>query len=155
MKIKAKSLALCLAIPLAVGAVSGFITRGSMTIFRQLKKPPLSPSGWVFPVVWTILFLMMGLASYLVLAANYTKQQTKAFMAYIAQLIINFFWPVFFFKYKLYFFSFLWLVILWVLVVVTIRYFYAVSKKAAYLLIPYLLWIIYAGYLNLFIFLLN
>ena len=155
LKIKNKRLAVCIAVPLVVGAVSGFITRNSMSVFRQLKKPPFSPPGWVFPIVWTIIFVLMGAASYLVITARQTRQQTKAILAYIAQLIVNFFWPIFFFRFKWYSFSFIWLVILWALILLMIRYFYRVSKKAAYLLIPYLIWITYAGYLNLFISLLN
>ncbi|MBS6643203.1 MAG: tryptophan-rich sensory protein [Clostridiaceae bacterium] len=155
MKMKKKRLIICLAIPLAVGAVSGFITRNSMAVFRQLKKPPFSPPGWIFPIVWTILFIMMGFASYLILAANYTRQRTKALTAYIAQLAVNFFWPIFFFKFKWFSFSFFWLILLWVFIIVTIKYFYNVSQKAAYFLIPYIIWISYAGYLNLFISILN
>ncbi|MCC8027307.1 MAG: tryptophan-rich sensory protein [Clostridium sp.] len=155
MKNNHKLIITCLAIPLAAGGVSAFITRNSMSVFRQLKKPPFSPPGWVFPVVWTILFVLMGAASYLVKTAGYTRQRTKALTAYAVQLTVNFFWPIFFFKCKWYLFAFIWLAALWCLVAATIKYSYAVSKKAAYLLIPYILWITYAGYLNLFIFLLN
>lgn len=155
MKINLKLMTFCLALPLAVGAVSGFLTRNSMSVFQLLKKPPFSPPGWLFPVVWTILFVLMGIASYLVITSNFSKQQVNALKAYGAQLIVNFFWPIFFFNYKLYSFSFLWLVLLWILIVITIKCFYQVSKKAAYLLIPYLIWVTYAGYLNLFISILN
>ena len=150
-----KLLVTCLAVPLAVGGISAFITRGSMSVFGHLKKPPLSPPGWLFPIVWTILFILMGFASYLVAATDYTRQRTRALAVYITQLAVNFFWPVFFFKGKWYLFSFFWLILLWGLIAACIRSFYAISKKAAWLLIPYLIWVTYAGYLNLFIYLLN
>lgn len=150
-----RKLVICLATPLAVGAASAFITRSSMSIFRQLKKPPLSPPGWIFPVVWTILFVFMGIASYLVITANEAQGRAKALLAYAGQLAVNFFWPIFFFKQKWFLFSFIWLVALWCLVFVTIKYFYFISRKAACLLIPYIMWITYAGYLNLLIALLN
>lgn len=155
MKIKGKLLAACIAAPLIVGAVSGFITRNSMSVFRQLKKPPFSPPGWIFPAAWTILYILMGTASYLILVSAKTKQRTRALTAYTAQLAAIFLWPIFFFKCKWYLFSFFWLAGLWCLAAATLKYFYTVSIKAAWLLVPYLIWLTYAGYLNLFISILN
>lgn len=149
-------LLICLAIPLGVGALSGWLTRGSMAEFARLTKPPLSPPGWLFPVVWTILFLMMGLASWLVLRSGVPPQVIRrALRLYALQLAVNFFWSIFFFNLSLYLFSFFWLVLLWVLVLITAIRFYRISKPAGYLMIPYLLWITFAGYLNLSIYLLN
>lgn len=151
-----RQLLICLAIPLGVGALSGWLTRGSMAEFARLTKPPLSPPGWLFPVVWTILFLMMGLASWLLLRSGEPPQAIRrALRLYALQLAVNFFWSIFFFNLSLYLFSFFWLVLLWVLVLITAIRFYRISKPAAYLMIPYLLWITFAGYLNLSIYLLN
>ena len=97
----------------------------------------------------------MGAASYLILISGRTRQRAKALAAYAAQLAVNFMWPIFFFKYKWYLFSFFWLVALWILAAAAFQYFYTVSRKAAWLLIPYLVWLTYAGYLNLFIAIFN
>ena len=151
-----RQLLICLAIPLGVGALSGWLTQGSMAEFARLTKPPLSPPGWLFPVVWTILFLMMGLASWLLLRSGEPPQAIRrALRLYALQLAVNFFWSIFFFNLSLYLFSFFWLVLLWVLVLITAIRFSRISKPAGYLMIPYLLWITFAGYLNLSIYLLN
>lgn len=153
MKIQWKKLVLCLLLPLAVGGLAGFLTRNNMSIFDTLQKPPFSPPGWLFPVVWTILYLLMGFASYLVLVSD--KPGQTAWKLYGIQLIFNFFWPIFFFNMEQYLLSFIWLLLLWLLILATILWFYRSSKLAGYLLIPYLLWVTFAGYLNLGIYLLN
>lgn len=156
MSKKTKQLIVCIAIPLLVGAISGFISRGSMETFRSLNKPPLSPPGWIFPVVWTVLFILMGIASYLVLVSGKPQQTVnKALTVYAVQLVFNFFWTIFFFNFSLYLFAFIWLVILWVLILITTVLFYGISKTAGYLMVPYLLWTAFAGYLNFAIYLLN
>lgn len=155
MKEKRRLLIKCIAIPLITGAVSGFLTGSSMSIYGRLKKPPLSPPGWIFPIAWTILYVLIGAASCLIVISAKTRERAKALAAYAAQLAANFLWPIFFFKCKWYLFAFLWLIALWLLVAATTKSFYAISKKAGLLLIPYLAWLTYAGYLNLFIALLN
>ena len=112
MKKKTKTLLTALAVPLGVGAVSGFLTQGSMDTFEKLKQPPLTPPGWVFPVVWTGLFAMMGTASYLVAISPKTEKRNRALFLYGVQLAVNFLWPVFFFNAGWYFFAFVWLVLL-------------------------------------------
>ena len=155
MKNNKKTLIIALAIPLLVGGLAALLS-GGMDSFSTLNKPPLSPPGWLFPVVWTILYLAMGFASYLVATANApTYKKNSALLAYAAQLIFNFFWPIIFFAWEAYLVAFIWLVVLWVLILITILRFYAVSKPAAYLMVPYLLWVTFAGYLNLAIYLLN
>lgn len=154
MKIQWKRLLLCLAIPLGVGALAGILTKGSMMQFSLLNKPLLSPPGWLFPVVWTVLFLLMGYASYLVSRSD-SVQKRPALILYAIQLTVNFFWSIFFFNFECYLFSFLWLVLLWVLILLTIRAFRRISPTAGILLIPYLLWVTFAGYLNLAIYFLN
>lgn len=151
-----KKLALCILIPLAVGVLSAFLTKDQMAGFELVNKPPLSPPGWVFPVVWSILYVLMGVASYLVLSGGaYKTKIDKALIIYGVQLAVNFFWSIIFFDLGEYLFSFIWLVLLLFLVVYTAKLFYECSKAACYLLIPYVLWIVFAGYLNFGVFLLN
>ena len=156
MKIKWKILIVCIAIPLLVGGISAFATMGAMKDFAALKQPPLSPPGWLFPVVWSILYTLMGIASYLVIASEgLQKHINSAITLYAVQLIFNFFWSFFFFNLKLYFFSFGWIIVLWLLIIATLVLFSRLSKTAGYLLIPYLLWVSFASYLNLGVALLN
>ena len=153
MKFQWKKLVVCLLLPLAVGGLAAFLTRNSMDLFAMVKKPPLSPPGWLFPVVWTILYLLMGFASYLVLVAE--KPGRTAWKFYLAQLAFNFVWPILFFHLQMYLLSVVWLLLLWMLILVTILWFTRSSRLAGYLLIPYLLWVTFAGYLNLGIYILN
>lgn len=153
MKIRWKKLILCLLIPLAVGGLSAFLTKDGMEIFKTLQKPPLSPPAKLFPFVWTILYLMMGLASYIVLTSK--KPSNRGLILYGVQLFFNFFWSILFFNKEMYLFSFIWLVIMWFLILATTILFYRSAKFAGYLMIPYLLWVAFAGYLNFGIYLLN
>ncbi len=153
LKIQWKNLITCLAIPLAVGSLSSLLTQNSMETFNSITKPDLAPPGWLFPVVWTILYIFMGIASYLVLTSG--KPNDKALTTYGIQLIFNFFWSIIFFNLELYLFAFIWLVLLWLLILKTTLLFYQISKPAGYLMVPYLLWVTFAGYLNFYIYLLN
>ncbi len=156
MQSKTKTFLFFTAIPLLVGIVAGLLTRGSMETFSRLNQPPLSPPGILFPIVWTILYTLMGIASYLVYSSVKEQEEiNNALLIYFLQLAVNFFWSIFFFNLEWYTFSFFWLVFLWVLIFYTIRLFYPISNTAAYLLIPYLLWVTFAGYLNLGIAALN
>lgn len=155
-KINKKLLAICIALPLLVGGLSALLTMDSMMLFQTVKKPPLSPPGWLFPIVWTILYTLMGIASYLVLTGEGTmEEKSKAISAYLYQLVVNFLWSTWFFNLQWYIFAFFWLVLLWILILVTLVRFYRLSKPAGYLMVPYLLWVTFAGYLNLGIALLN
>ncbi len=156
MKSKWKQLIIAILIPLAVGGLSAFLTRSSMGTFQSLKKPPLSPPGWLFPVVWTILYILMGIASYLVYKAD--KPASDKFVGlglYAFQLFFNFFWSIIFFNLEKYLFALIWLIALWLLIIMTALVFRTVSKPAALLLVPYIIWVSFAGYLNLGIYLLN
>ena len=143
-----------IAIPLTVGFVSSILSGGGMSTFGMLNKPPLSPPGWVFPVVWTILYILMGIASYLV-AGSDEEMVTKALSLYSYQLAVNFLWPVFFFSFEWYLFAFFWILLLWGLVFMTTVLFGRISGVAGLLMVPYLLWITFAAYLNLGIWWLN
>lgn len=156
MKINKRLLLLCIAIPLIVGIVAGLLTRNSMEVFSMVEKPPLAPPAWLFPVVWTILYALMGISSYIVLTSDASQEEIKSAMQlYAYQLVVNFLWPTFFFNFGWYLFSFLWLILLWVLVFLMIRKFYDINRIAAYLNVPYLVWLTFAGYLNAGIWLLN
>ena len=156
MKIDKKRLIICLATPLVVGGAAGLLTMNSMEAFEALNQPPLSPPGWLFPVVWTVLYVLMGIASYLVSVSDASQEeQARALWTYGIQLAFNFLWPIAFFNLKWYLFAFLWLVILWILILITALRFGRIRKPAGYLLVPYLLWVAFAGYLNLGIYLLN
>lgn len=156
MKIKWKTLFLCVVIPLAVGGLAGLLSRGGMDVFASLEKPPLSPPGWLFPVVWTILYVLMGAASYLVFTSGADRKAVGAALrVYGLQLVVNFLWPIFFFNFGWYLFSFIWLLLLLILILDTFSRFWKISIPAACLLIPYLIWVVFAGYLNLGVALLN
>ena len=156
MKIDKKRLVICLAIPLVVGGAAGLLTMNSMEAFEALNQPPLSPPGWLFPAVWTVLYVLMGIASYLVSVSDAPhEEKARALWTYGIQLAFNFLWPIAFFNLKWYLFAFLWLVILWILILITALRFGRIRKPAGYLLVPYLLWVAFAGYLNLGIYLLN
>ena len=155
-KVDVKLLAKCIASPLLVGAVAAFISGGGMEVFESVNQPPLSPPGWLFPVVWTILYTLMGISSYWIMTSGAKEDQIyKAMSLYWYQLAVNFLWPTFFFNFRWYLFSFLWLVLLWVLVLAMILRFWKIDKRAAWINIPYLVWLTFAGYLNLGIWWLN
>lgn len=148
-----KNLITAVAIPLAVGGLSAWITMDGMKAFEAVNQPPLTPPMWLFPVVWSILFVLMGIASYLVVMQK--GEDTKALTLYAVQLIFNFFWFIWFFNLGWYLFAFLWLVALWILILATTVAFYRISKPAAWLMLPYLVWVVFAGYLNLGVWWLN
>lgn len=156
MKINISLLIKCIAIPLIVGSLSAFLPGGGMETFALLDKPSLAPPAWLFPVVWTILYTLMGVSSYLVLTSNADKEEIQnALKIYALQLLVNFLWPTFFFNFQWYLFAFFWLILLWGLVLLMIWRFKDISKVAAYLNIPYILWLTFAAYLNFSIWLLN
>lgn len=143
----------CIAIPLAAGSLSALLSQSGMAAYAMMNKSALSPPEWVFPVVWTILYVLMGIASYLVLTSG--KPNDAALTVYAIQLFFNFFWSILFFRLGLCVTAFIWLVLLWFLILGTTVLFYRIVKAAGYLMIPYLLWVAFAGYLNLSICLLN
>ena len=156
MKIKWKELIICILIPLLVGGLSALISGNQMVNFGNLNQPPLSPPAILFPIVCTILYILMGVASYLVLTSDINKQAKQiALTTYGVQLFFNFFWSIIFFNLEQYLFAFVWLVVLWLLILACIILFSKASKTAAYLMIPYLIWVSFAGYLNLAIYLIN
>lgn len=155
MKPNLKKLLISLAIPLAVGGLSALLA-GGMAGYPQLKQPPLAPPGWLFPIVWTVLFLLMGYASYRIWNSGQDPRQVRsALLLYAAQLFLNFLWSPIFFGLGWYLVAFFLLIGLWVLILLTIRAFSQIDERAGDLLLPYLLWVTFAGYLNLGVALLN
>ena len=156
MKLDWKKLLLCMAIPLGVGGLAALLTGGGMGEYSNFIKPPYSPPGWLFPVVWTILYLLMGYASYRVVTAQSEPVKVRrALILYGAQLAVNFLWPLVFFGAKWYLAAFFVLLVLWVLVFLCIYAFADVDERAGDLLLPYILWITFAAYLNVGVYLLN
>lgn len=154
MKIRNKSaLIISILIPLAVGTMSALFS-GNMSSYSILDKPAFSPPGFIFPIVWTILYILMGISSYIVYSSN-SPNKPKALLIYGIQLFFNFCWSIIFFGLDLYLFAFIWLIALIFIIIIMIRQFYIVSPLAAYLQIPYLIWCIFAAYLNFSIFILN
>lgn len=152
--IKLKPLIINLLIPLCVGGAAAFFTRGTMDIYESVRQPPLSPPGWAFPVVWTALYILMGVAAYLVWMRDSTGR-TGALFVYGVQLAFNFAWPLIFFKAQNFEVGFFWLVALWFFVLLTIVWFFAEKKAAGALMIPYIIWVSFAAYLNLGVWVLN
>lgn len=148
------SLIKMIAIPLLTGLLSGLITSNSRETYMELVKPGFSPPGIVFPIVWTILYILMGVSAYLISKSD-SKLKFNAYFLYVIQLVLNFFWSIIFFNYNLYFVSFWWLVLLIAVIIQMIIVFYQINKTAAYLQIPYLLWCIFAALLNFMIYILN
>lgn len=148
-----KLLAFFLAIPLILGLIVGFLSRPTAS-YEALVKPFFSPPGFVFPIVWTILYLLMGISSYLIAESN-NPRRYPALITYVEQLFVNLAWSPIFFTLNFRFLAFLWILFLIYLVVKMIVQFKRVSHRAAYLQIPYLLWLIFAALLNFSIVILN
>lgn len=140
----------------AVGALSGWLTREGTQIYAQtIVKPPLSPPGLVFPVVWTALYALMGISAARIYQSPPSKMRSLGLNLFVVQLVVNFFWSPIFFNLQAFGFAFLWLLLLWGLVLWMILTFRKVDPLAAKLQIPYLLWLTFAAYLNLGVWYLN
>lgn len=150
MKNKLKPYIWFILLSLGVGAISAMLTKGNMDIYKDIINPPLAPPMWVFPVVWTVLYTLMGIS-----AGRVYTEDKDALGIYYIQLIINFFWSIIFFNMRMFLFSAIWLVLLWAAVICMVIKFKKVSKWAAYLQLFYLLWIKFALYLNIAIYVLN
>ncbi len=150
------TLILSLLIPLAVGGVSALLTMQNMAVYSGMNKPPLSPPAWVFPVAWTILYLLMGEASYLVCTSDAPQSQIERSLSlYGVQLALNFLWPIVFFTMRAYLSAFVVLILLWIFAFLTLLSFWGIRRRAGVLLLPYLLWLSFALYLNWGVYSLN
>ncbi|MCB2294629.1 tryptophan-rich sensory protein [Clostridium algoriphilum] len=139
-----------------VGYLSALLSMSASNTYKNFNKPFFSPPGWVFPIVWTILFFIMALASYRVwMAGKSGKDVKKALLLYSIQLFANFLWSIIFFRFRLYAIAFLELLLLLIFILRTTFEFYKVDKIASYLMIPYIAWVSFAGVLNYTIWMLN
>ena len=139
-----------------VGLLAGLLTRDATMIYANtIQKPPLAPPAIVFPIVWTVLYALMGIGAARVATSPKRKSDDIALNLFIIQLIVNFFWSFFFFNAQAFGFAAIWLILLWVLVLLMIIAFWKVDRLAAWLQIPYLIWLTFAAYLNLGVYLLN
>jgi len=157
---------LCILVPLGGGVLISLLTRNAMEKFGMLEQPPLAPPAWLFPVAWTILYVLMGVASYLIYAAmmrggkgnrradNY-KIGVAALVIYGAQLLFNFMWTPIFFNAGLYWVAFSVLAVMWALEIALLVLAFKVSRAAFWCLLPYLCWTTFAAYLNISIAILN
>ena len=147
---KLKPLIVSIGLPLLLGAISAFIS--NMDTYSEINKPFLSPPGIVFPIVWTILYILMGVSKYLISKEN--NNETASLIYYI-QLIINVIWPLVFFNAREYLVALAIIIILIIFVITMIIEFRKLNKTAAYLQIPYLIWLLFATYLNYQVLILN
>ncbi len=148
---------IAIAIPLAIGTFSALLTKDNMNIYGEISVPPLSPPAWLFPVVWSVLYILMGVSSALVFINRGTAPHDarRGLTYYAMSLISNFGWSIIFFNLRTFFFAFVWLLLLLYLIIRTIICYLKVKPLAAYLQIPYAVWVAFAGYLNAGICLLN
>lgn len=153
-KLNLKSLLISVSISLGTGILASILTSKNMNIYNEITLPPLSPPRVLFPIVWSVLYILMGVSSYIVYQSN-SKEKSFALTVYVLQLIFNFIWTLLFFNARLYWISFICLVVMWILILAIIKSFKSIDHLSAYLQIPYLLWVSFAGYLNLMIAILN
>lgn len=154
MKINYKKFFKILTITFIIGNLFAVFLMGPMKEYALINKPALSPPGIVFPIVWSILFLLMSISFYMITETkSYDKE--KSYILYFAQLIVNSLWTLIFFGFKAYLFAFIWIILLIILVIMMIIEFYKLNKTSAYLQIPYLLWLLFASYLNIMVYILN
>lgn len=154
---KIKPYVLSILIALAVGGFSALLTMNNMNIYSEINTPALSPPAILFPIVWTILYILMGISAAMIYTSTTLLQneKEKALFTYALSLFFNFTWSIIFFNLRAFAVAFIWLVVLWILILKTIVEYSKINRVAAYLQIPYLIWVSFAGYLNLAIFLLN
>lgn len=140
----------------AIGFIAGAFTMGDMNTYMELEKPIFSPPGFVFPIVWGILYALMGIAAYRIWRLKKEGVYIgSALVFYVIQLILNFLWPFIFFKFNLYGLAFIEIIILLIFIIITTVKFFRLDKLAGILMLPYVLWVSFAAVLNYFIWMLN
>jgi len=138
-----------------VGVLDSLLSGNQGVIYTSFVKPPLSPPGWLFGVIWPVLYLLMSIAAYIIYQTPQTLERKEATTIYWIQLFVNFLWPIVFFRFEWYWIAVGVIILLDILVSITTLRFYKINKAAGYLIIPYLLWILFATYLNIGIAVLN
>lgn len=140
----------------AVGALSGWLSKNGMHVYaKTIAQPPLSPPSWLFPIVWGILYALMGISAARVYLSPPSPERSSGLNLYVLQLIVNFFWSLIFFNAQAFLLAFFWLMFLWLLVLGMLFVFSKTDSLAGKLQIPYLLWLSFAAYLNLGVWYLN
>ncbi len=154
---RVKAYVISIMIPLAIGGLSALLTRGNMNIFDEVKMPPLSPPPILFPIVWGILYVLMGISAAMIYNSQTSENKNKenALMYYALSLFFNFSWSIIFFNMRAFLVSFVWLIVLLALIIKYTVEYGKISRPAALLQIPYILWVCFAGYLNFGIWWLN
>lgn len=155
-------IALAIAVPLCGGFIISLFTRDAMSKFGSFNQPPLAPPAWLFPVAWTVLYVLMGLASYFIWKKGYDSRKAAdksasktALIIYGIQLVFNFVWTPLFFSLGWYWPAFAWLLVMWALIIVLMMKAYRISRPAFWMLLPYIIWCTFAAYLNCGIAILN
>lgn len=150
------ALLLSILIAEGVGALSGFLGMSSMGFYQKLKQPSFAPPGWVFPIVWSILYLLMGIAAYRIwIRGREGEDVRRALTLYAIQLLLNFLWTIIFFRFRMYGIAFYELLVLLFFIIITTIEFAKKDKLASALMIPYIFWVAFAGVLNYAIWILN
>ncbi len=154
---KIKPYLISIAIPLAIGGLAAFLTRNNMDVYNEINQPPLAPPGILFPIIWSILYILMGISAAIIFKYKKTepRQVKDALTVYGISLVFNFFWSIIFFNIQAYLFAFIWLLALWILIFLTIVSYKKINPLAGNLQIPYFVWVTFAAYLNLGIVILN
>ena len=144
-------------IALAVGGLSAFLTRGDMDLYENIVTPPLAPPGILFPIVWSLLYILMGISAAMIWKERGSSPLAvqNALYTYATSLVLNFAWSIIFFKFGAFLLAFIWLILLFISIIATILKYRKIKPLAAYLQIPYAVWVAFAGYLNLAIYILN
>lgn len=155
-KIRIKTLLFSIAAAELTGVLSALLAGGQRAVYQALRQPPFSPPAWVFPVVWTILYALMGTAAYLVFRSEASaKEKKNALVLYAIQLALNFLWSIVFFRFEAFWLAVAVIAALTVVLILTVIQFYTIDKTAAVLMLPYLVWVLFAAYLNIGIAVLN
>ena len=155
-KIRWPALIISLAVPLGLGGASAALTKKGMQAFQAMAKPPLTPPQWVFPAVWSALYIVMGIASYLVYVSGASEpRRERALSLYAIQLLMNFAWSIIFFSMRAYLAAFVWLVVMLLVIIAATVRFWCIDRRAGKLMVPYAVWTALAGYLNMGVYVLN
>ena len=156
-KSNVKAYVISIAIALGVGALAAFLTRGSMDIYSEINMPPLAPPGFLFPIVWTVLYTLMGISAAIIYTSEKgtQKERSNALKIYAESLAVNFLWSIVFFNFRAFLTAFAVIVLLLYLILRTVSAYRRIEPVAAYLQIPYVLWVAFASYLNFAVWVLN
>jgi len=149
-------LVVSIALPLGIGAIAGLFTAQAIPDwYATLNRPSFNPPNWLFGPVWTILYFMLGISFFLIWKIDPSKERNLAILVFLLQLLLNFGWSFFFFYFKMIGFALIEISVLWISIVIMLLLFYKIRPMAAYINIPYLLWVTFATILNAGYFVLN